>query len=78
MNTSTLPAKWGNRVLLITMGYLLLVQQDLRGWLGNAPSPHPRGFLQRLTAPLLSALHCSFQEPLLLSVVNLRDAVRPL
>ena len=52
-----------------------LLQQNLRGWLGNAPSPHPRG-LQRLAAPLLGALHCSFQEPLLLSVVNLRDAVR--
>jgi hypothetical protein len=57
---------------------LLMLQQNLRGWLGNAPSPHPRGFIQRLAAPLLGTLHCSFQEPLLLSIVNLRDAVRAL
>lgn len=50
-------------------------QANLGGWLGDTPPSHPRG-LARLTAPLLGALHRAFQEPLLLSVVNLRDAVR--
>jgi hypothetical protein len=71
----TLNPKQPNASIQIVSATLLYMQQDLRGWLGNAPSPHPRG-LQRLAAPLLGALHCSFQEPLLLSVVNLRDAVR--
>ncbi len=49
-------------------------QAELGGWLGDKPASQPRGFA-RATAPLLSALHSSYLESLLLSVITLRDAV---
>lgn len=51
------------------------VQARLGGWLGDGLPQRPTRLCQVLR-PLLNALHGAYLDPLLLSVITLRDSVR--
>lgn len=54
---------------------MLGFQARLGGWLGDGLPQRPTRLCQ-LAAPLLNALHGAYLDPLLLSLITLRDSVR--